>query len=77
MSNTMRKHMDGMRLDEMHGMFVGLLTADEVKKFNKACDEGKAMRSYTGAGGVMGLARVRLLNEEEQAQLKLHRECRR
>lgn len=50
-----------MRLEDMDGMFVGLLTDEEIEVYNRAYDEGKARLSYEGAGGFMGLAKVRLI----------------
>jgi hypothetical protein len=49
-----------MTLEEMHGIFVGLLTDEEIKVFDRAVEEGLAYRAYEGAGGFMGLAKVRL-----------------
>lgn len=50
-----------MYLHEMDGMFVGLLDDDEIAEFDRAVKAGKARRSYEGAGGFMGLAKVRLI----------------
>lgn len=50
-----------MRLDEMDGMLVGMLDDEEIAEFDRAVKDGKARRSYEGAGGFMGLAKVRLI----------------
>ena len=50
-----------MYLHEMDGMFVGLLDNNEIAEFERAVEDGKARRSYEGAGGFMGLAKVRLI----------------
>jgi len=42
------------------GLFVGMLREEEVAEFERAIDEGIAYRSYEGAGGFLGLAKVRL-----------------
>jgi len=47
-------------LTRLDGLFVGMLTEDEVEAFSRAVKEGKARRSYEGGGGLMGLAKVRL-----------------
>jgi len=50
-----------MDLDRMDGLFVGLLDQDELRVFNDAVAKGWATRSYEGGGGMMGLAKVRLV----------------
>ncbi len=50
-----------MDLDRMEGMHVGLLDEDELRVFENAVAKGWATRSYEGAGGFMGLAKVRLV----------------
>lgn len=47
------------------GIFVGMLNADEIALFDEAVEQGIAHRSYEGAGGFMGLAKVRF-NRESQ-----------
>lgn len=49
-----------VRLADLDGMFVGLLSDDELKAFEIAVREGLARRSYEGGGGFMGLAKVRI-----------------
>jgi hypothetical protein len=49
--------------DALHGLdgiFVGMLSERELAAFNEMCRTGEARRSYEGAGGFMGLAKVRL-----------------
>ena len=40
-----------MTLDQMDGLFVGLLDEQELATFNAAVERGEAMRSYEGAAG--------------------------
>jgi hypothetical protein len=49
------------RLD---GMFVGMLTNEEIDSFDRCVMDGIATRSYEGAGGFMGLAKVRVVHNE-------------
>ena len=44
------------------GLFVGQLSEDELRIFNAACRSGHAYRSFTGASGFMGLAKVELVD---------------
>jgi hypothetical protein len=44
----------------MDGIYVGYLDPEELTEFDRAVEEGKAYRSYEGVGGLMGLAKVRL-----------------
>lgn len=53
--------MDLDDLDRMEGMFVGQLNEHELRVFNNAVAKGWAERSYEGGGGLMGLAKVRLV----------------
>lgn len=48
------------------GWFTGQLDEAERRIFDDACNEGLARRSYEGAAGFMGLARVRLAKVEGQ-----------
>jgi hypothetical protein len=48
------------------GLFVGYLTPEELDSFNRLVAAGVARREYVGAGGFMGLAKVRL-NEDSKA----------
>jgi hypothetical protein len=43
------------------GLFVGMLDADELAAFDRLCEAGLAQRTYEGAAGFMGLAKVELL----------------
>jgi hypothetical protein len=47
-------------LERIEGLFVGQLTARELRTFERAIADGEARRSYEGGGGFLGLARVRL-----------------
>jgi len=47
-------------LSRINGLFVGLLDQEELEIFNEACRRHEAVRSYEGAGGLMGLAKVRV-----------------
>lgn len=46
------------------GLFVGMLDSRELAKFDALCERGLARRSYEGAGGFLGLAKVRLAKPE-------------
>ena len=46
----------------MAGQFVGSLHEHDIRLFQRAVDAGLAYRSYEGAGGLMGLAKVRLID---------------
>jgi hypothetical protein len=48
-------------LRRIDGLFVGMLDAEELEIFNDACKRYEARRSYEGAGGAMGLAKVRVM----------------
>lgn len=48
-------------LRNIEGLYVGMLREDELAIFNEACRTYDAKRSYEGAGGAMGLAKVRLM----------------
>jgi hypothetical protein len=50
-------------LERLEGMHVGLLDEYEMWIFEHAVKDGMAIRSYEGAGGFMGLAKVRLVRE--------------
>lgn len=43
------------------GMHVGLLIPQELAAFERLVAAGKARRSYEGAAGFLGLAKVRLV----------------
>ena len=42
----------------LKGMFLAYLEDDEMLAFNRACKEGWAYRDYSGAAGLLGVARV-------------------
>ena len=48
------------RLRGCHGLHVGFLSPEELEAFDYLCAKGAARRSYEGASGLMGLARVNL-----------------
>lgn len=48
-------------LYRIDGLFVGLLDKEELAIFDDACRHYEARRSYEGGGGLMGLAKVRLI----------------
>jgi hypothetical protein len=50
-------------LDRAEGLFVGMLDGNELAAFNRLCEAGAARRTYEGAAGFMGLAKVSLLKE--------------
>ena len=52
-----------MRLDEMDGMYVGLLNDDERAEFEQAIKDGRAQRLYEGMGGFLGMPKVKLIYE--------------
>lgn len=41
------------------GLFVGQLSKEESETFNELCRAGICRRAYEGAGGFLGLAKVR------------------
>lgn len=45
------------RLDDI---YVGLLTPEELEAFDACCRHGWCRRVYTGAGGLLGLAKIQL-----------------
>lgn len=47
-------------LRHCEGWFVGALNEEELEAFELLCREGAAYRSYEGAAGLMGLAKVRI-----------------
>ncbi len=49
---------------ELNGLHVGSLTPFELVLFNEAVKQGLAERSYEGAAGFMGLAKVRVIEKD-------------
>lgn len=47
-------------VQQMNGLYVGLLSDDEMEAFDTACRLGLARRCYKGTSGFLGLARVAL-----------------
>lgn len=52
-------HEERMFLSRIEGLFVGMLDEAEAREFERLVKAGVAARSYEGAGGFMGLAKVR------------------
>ena len=52
-------------LSRNEGLFVGSLSEDEIELFDEACRKGLAVRSYEGAAGLLGLAKVRRLDRNQ------------
>ena len=53
--------MNTIDLAGLAGLYVGQLDANELEAFNAACLAGTAQRVYEGAGGFLGLAKVRIV----------------
>lgn len=51
-------------LQRIEGLFVGLLTPEELEAFQVACNTKQAYRSYEGPAGFLGMAKVRLTHAE-------------
>lgn len=69
MSNRQERELDD-DLDivyRVRGLFVGQLSPSEMRAFDRLCLAGRAMRSYGGVAGLMGLPKVVLLEDEEDA----------
>jgi hypothetical protein len=49
----------------MDSLYVGLLSDEERALFEKAVEQGVAMRWYEGVGGFMGMAKVKLRKKTE------------
>lgn len=47
-------------LRPVNGMFVGVLTDEELEALDVAIEAGAARRSYEGPAGFLGLAKVRI-----------------
>jgi hypothetical protein len=45
----------------INGLFVGMLEPDELAWFENEVREGRARRAYRGGAGVLGLAKVEML----------------
>lgn len=41
-----------------NGLYVGLLSDDELAAFDRLCATGEARRHFPGVGGLMGMAKV-------------------
>lgn len=51
-----------IELRTLHGMWVGALDDYERALFYQACEDGLAQPVWTGFGGLLGLARVKVLD---------------
>lgn len=49
------------RVRELDGLYVGVLTQDELALFDVAVAQGLARRFYDGVGGFLGCAKVDFL----------------
>ena len=47
-----------MDVTDIRGLYVGLLSADEMDTFETAIDAGLAYRDYDHPGAILGLAKV-------------------
>ena len=52
-------------LDNIDGLFVGMLSDDEMELFECAVTNGKATRVYEGAAGFLGLAKVKVIRRSQ------------
>lgn len=48
------------KIKNQGGMYVGMLDDDELECFDLLCSVGRASRDYEHAGGLLGLAKVKL-----------------
>lgn len=48
--------------ESINGLYVGMLTPEEMAWFEQQIAEGKAARDYSGPGGIFGLAKVKITN---------------
>jgi hypothetical protein len=48
-------------MTNINGLHVGMLTPEELRWFEAEIKAGRAYRSYEGAGGLIGLAKVKLI----------------
>ena len=56
-------------LENIEGLFVGQLRADELKLFEQAIADGTASRVYSGAAGFLGLAKVQLIRSKSSIDI--------
>ncbi len=50
-----------MDLARLEGLHVGLLTPEELRAFNKACERKQAWRDYGDLAGFLGMPKVRIV----------------
>ena len=53
-------------MDGIDGLHVGLLSPEELAWFEAECAAGRARRSYEGAAGFMGVAKVRIVRNTDE-----------
>jgi hypothetical protein len=51
-------------LDRIDGLFVGMLDLEEYEAFTQACKNGLACRDFEGVGGLLGMAKVKIIRKE-------------
>jgi len=61
--------MDNMKteeeeLDAINGLYVGMLSDEEMELFNECVSKRLAYRAYEGTAGLMGLAKVRKARDD-------------
>ena len=52
-------------INNLNGLYVGMLDNGEIESFNKCVKEGYAVRDYNHQGGILGLAKVKVINKGE------------
>lgn len=58
MKTDQERDADTRFLRENTGLHVGLLNRDEMARFHRLVHEGLAQRTYEGAAGLLGVAKV-------------------
>jgi len=48
-------------MENVNGLFVGLLNEGEMESFYRCLEDNYVIRSYEGAAGFMGLAKIRII----------------
>jgi hypothetical protein len=52
------------RMKELEGLYVGQLDKDETEMLNRCVSDNIAMRDYDNPAWMLGLAKVKVLNDE-------------
>ena len=55
----------------LNGLYVGQLSDDELLEFERMVADGRAVRSYSGAAGLMGLAKVKVIDAGQSTSAAL------